>query len=279
MKKTILCLTLCLFSLPAFAADKAKESAYDRVMRTGVLRCGYIIYPLSTMKDENTGKTSGISVDIVEYIAAELSLKVDWAEEVGTGTMIEGLNTGRYDMVCTNVWANTPRARAAAFLSPLYYTAVAAYVRADDTRFDGYLERLNAPDMKIASIDGGTPEVIAKTDFPLAAVFSMPDMTDFSQNLMNVVTGKADATFSELAVAGQFLEKNPGTLKDPQPGKPVRVFSNSFAIGKGESELKDMLNIALANAHNNGVIDRIISHYETPPGSFYRVAKPYEVPQ
>lgn len=59
MKRLLLALALLILALPA-AAETGKESAYECVMRTGTLRCGYILLPPEMNKDPNTGALSVI---------------------------------------------------------------------------------------------------------------------------------------------------------------------------------------------------------------------------
>jgi len=77
MKKLILTLFLVLMPFLALAADKEKESAFDRVMRTKTLRCGYTIYPPFFSKDPNTGEFSGLFHDFTEQIGKELGIKIE----------------------------------------------------------------------------------------------------------------------------------------------------------------------------------------------------------
>ncbi|MCB1556441.1 MAG: hypothetical protein KDJ15_03915, partial [Alphaproteobacteria bacterium] len=42
----------------------AMDSGYDRVMRTGTIRCGYIAFPPYLMQDLNTGEFSGLAYDL-----------------------------------------------------------------------------------------------------------------------------------------------------------------------------------------------------------------------
>ncbi len=64
-------LCVCL-ALPALAQDK-KESTYERVMRTGVLRCGYASFQPSIMIDAASGKISGIAYDLVQKMGEMLA--------------------------------------------------------------------------------------------------------------------------------------------------------------------------------------------------------------
>ena len=69
-------------------AISSRETAYDRVMRTRTLRCGYVLYAPAVMKSLNTGAFSGIVYEITELMGKRLGLKVEWAEEVSFGSMI-----------------------------------------------------------------------------------------------------------------------------------------------------------------------------------------------
>lgn len=58
MKKIILVFLLVIISLPAWAGDDG--SVYDRIMRTGTIRCGYGLWSVYLNKDPNTGKMGEI---------------------------------------------------------------------------------------------------------------------------------------------------------------------------------------------------------------------------
>ncbi len=257
-----------------------KTSVYDQVIKSGTIRCGYVIYPPCVVKDPNTGKLSGIFVEVLEKAADNLKLKVDWKEEVGWGTMIEGLEAGRYDIVPTGIWPNATRGRQADFTIPLYYSAIGVYVRSKDNRFNSNnLSKINSSDIKISTIDGQVPDVIAREQFPLAKRVSHPEMANASDPLLDVTQGKADLTFIEPGIAADFLKSNPGTLKNITVQKPVEIFGNTMMIKRGEYEYKNMLNVAIEELINNGYVDRICNKYEPAPGVYYRIAPPYNTPE
>src|SRR6516225_3924485 len=128
------------------------KSLYKRVMQSGTIRCGYAMFPPYCMKDPNTGKLSGIFVEVLEEAGKNLGLKIDWKEEVGWGSIIEGIETDRYDLVPTGVWPNASRGRLASFSTPLFYNALNVYTRANDHRFDN-LQAINSDTVTIATID------------------------------------------------------------------------------------------------------------------------------
>jgi ABC-type amino acid transport substrate-binding protein len=258
-------------------ATPAKESAYDRVMRTGTIRCGYYMFAPVSMRDQGVGKLYGIGVEAMEKMASNIGIKVEWAEEVNFGTMFQGLDSGRYDAICTPAWPDSVRAKAALFGQPMFYAAVTAYVRNDDHRFDHDLKKLNDPSVTLAVIDGNTSAIIAQESFPQAKTVSLPQNSPDADLLINVVTKKADATFWDMNAANQYLEANPGSIRAVS-SQPLRVFPFVLAFRKGEHDLNALFATALQDVMNSGYINNLIDRYEKYPGSFYRVAKPYQLP-
>jgi ABC-type amino acid transport substrate-binding protein len=265
------------FSAPSQDVAQA-DTAFDRVMSSGVIRCGYIPYPPGLIKDPNTGKITGVFAEAIEEAASNLGLKVNWVEEVGWGSMIEGLKAGRYDLVCSPVWANSSRAKFAEFTVPLFYSGIDAYVRADDNRFSSALSGVNSPNVRISTIDGEMSAIIASHEFPQTQTVSLPQTADDSQLLLDVTSNKADITFVEPYIADQFLKSHPGSLKNITPENPVRVFPNTMMLKQGDERLKSMMNVALDELVNGGEIDKLLDKYAGSEHPFYPVARPYRTP-
>jgi len=252
----------------------APESVYDRVIKAGKIRCGYVVVRPSLSRDPNNGELSGISYDIVTQLGKDLGLKIEWVEETSFATMAEALNSNRFDMACTVIWSSTQRGRASSFTIPLYYSAINAYSRADDSRFDN-LASFNNPELTIATIDGSSAASIAQDDAPLAKTYSMPDLTDFSQVLVALTDKKADITFSEEAQVAVFLAHNPNAVRNLTPNQPVRLYANRLSMKLGEVKLSQMIDNGLQNLLNTGFIDRVLDKHATPK-AYRRVMKPYQ---
>lgn len=273
MNRLVLFALLALVSTSAVASDK--ETVYDRVMRTGTLRCGYYLFAPISEKDPATGKLSGIAIDLMEAIGKKADLKIDWAEEVSFGTMHAGLQAGRYDAICTPDWPDSRNGKIATFTHPILFAAVNAYVRADDTRFDSNLSKINDPAIKISIQDGSVEEQIARTQFPKAQTVSIPQMSDSTQLELDVAGRKADVAFIDANRAEQFLAKNPGTLKRINKN-PIQVFPFKIPVLADETRLRDYLNVVLEDISNSGELDRILDRHIKKQGLFLRVSKPYQ---
>lgn len=251
------------------------SSVYNKVISSGVIRACYVEYPPALIKDPNTGKLSGIFYDALNKAASNMSLKVDWNVEVGWADLVPSLNANKCDIIGGDAWGNSARGRSAEFSVPLYYSAINAYVRSDDNRFNGNPLIANNPQYTVVFEDGETSQVIVQQNFPNAKVVSIPQNNDVSEMLLDVVSGKADMAFQEASTANLFLKTHPGTLKNVSI-KPMAVYGNIYLIKKGEFQFKSAIDNAMNELLGNGYIEQLISQYgKNYPGAFYRVASPY----
>jgi len=254
------------------------QAAFERVVSTKTIRCGYVVYPPGLMKDPNTKQISGLFADAISEAAASIGYKVEWTEEVGWGSMIEGLQTDRYDAICSPVWANSTRAQFADFTVPLFFSGIGVYTRPNDQRFVGNLAAANTETVTIATIDGEITDIIAQQQFPRAKRLSLTQLSDNSQILLSVAEGKADLTFVEPYIAAQFLKTNPGRVVNIAAARPIRIFANTMMIKKGETKLKSLLDTALTELLNSGRITALLRQYDEQGGTFYPVTFPYRQP-
>ena len=169
----------------AFATAKAtqttsksetKEPAYERVIKTNTLRCGYGFWEPGFSKDPQTGQLTGIFYDYLQAIGVHTGLKIEWVEEVGWGDFPAALNSGRIDAMCFGAWPKATTAKAVLFTEPTYFLPINAYARHDDNRFDHAIDKINSPDIKISTMDSELSSELAQTRFPRAQTISVPSI-------------------------------------------------------------------------------------------------------
>jgi polar amino acid transport system substrate-binding protein len=256
------------------------ESVYERVMRTGVLRCGYAQWPPTALiKDAKTGHMFGFGPDIINEMAENLGWKVEWAEETGWDNFIQGLKNDRFDMFCGIIWENATRGREMSFSQPIAYSALHLYTRLDDKRFDEDVSILNAPEFKLATMDGEMSSVIAKKFFPDAQTVSLPAMSDGAQLFLQVADGKADGVFLEPGLAQEFANKNPDKIRQATK-EPFSIFPITFGLKKeADVRMMDTVNSALGEMINQGRVNELITKYEPDTSIYMPLAKPYQYSQ
>ena len=95
--KKLLALLCIVLALPTLARAADNETAFDRILRTGTLRCGYTSAPPYLTIDPNTRALSGIQYDIVNEMGRRMDVKIEWAVEAGFSTAVADLQAGKYD--------------------------------------------------------------------------------------------------------------------------------------------------------------------------------------
>lgn len=258
------------------AVETKTETAYERVMRTGVLRCGYAVWPPSLIRDANTGAFSGIFYDYINALGDMLDLKIDWAMETTYADYVTDIQNGKYDAFCGGLWILGATAKHVGYTEPIYFDWLFPYVRSDDDRFDNALEKINDASVRVISQDGEISGIIAAQDYPSATVVSLPKTTSFSEGFENIVAKKADILFTDRTTALSYIKNNPGKIKQVETDQPIRVYGISIGVSVDDAGLQEMLNSATQEMVYAGSIEKILAKYELFPGSYARRAVPYE---
>jgi ABC-type amino acid transport substrate-binding protein len=228
------------------------------------------------MIDVATKQKSGIDYEVMEEIGKITHLKIDWVEETGYGSYPEQLSSGKEDALCTTLWASVARATRVLYTVPVQYSPLYLFARKDDTRFDGGLNLVNSEKTTVAIIDGSTMQAIVDSSFPKAKRFAVPASSEDGTVMMNVATRKADVAFLDEVMAGDYNKRNPQNMLRKVAGvTAIRTYPEPFSVAMNEWELREILNAAINELHNNGTIDRLISKYENTPGEIMRVPLPY----
>jgi ABC-type amino acid transport substrate-binding protein len=279
----ITALISCLFTLAfvhyeqAQPATSLRESAYERVMRTGVLRCGYGVWEPAVMHDPNTGVFSGIVYDFMQEVGKSLNLKVEYSLEMPWDSIGEALNSGKIDAHCAGVFATPSRGRVMAFSEPLFFSPTVAFARADDNRFDFNLDRANQPDITAALSDDDITTEIYQRDFFRAKKIELPQFAPPEELFLALATHKADITFNGPSRLPSFEKGYPGKVKIIPTLRPLRIFPNVIAVNINDEQLLHVLNTAIDQMLDSGVMDKLVVKYHpTYDTSFLvQVNRPY----
>lgn len=251
------------------------ETRWESVKRTGVLRCGYYIWPPVLTFDANTKQVGGVFYDIMQEVGKQLNLKVEWTMEVTHAHMLTDLNQGRFDMICSPVFATPGRTREAVFTHPMMSHPAYFYARKDDTRFDNNVAAANAKDVKIVSQDGGFSQIIAQEDFPQASTDDLPQVSSSADMFNEVVARKGDLTVAEPFTFAGYNKANPDKLRQVA-GPPLRITPVAFTLPAGALDFKAALDTTLDFLQGSGFLDKVYRKYETGTARILRPPLPYQ---
>ena len=243
------------------AEKPAKETTYERVLRTKTLRCGYYIWPTFLEKNLQTGKMQGFFVDLVEQMATSYGWQVEWAAEINLSEFAAALDINHVDMLCGGLSIVPQRAAHALFSAPFGYLPVIAYARANDDRFDSNPEAVNQPNITLSTMEGEITSIIARTQFPKSKVLEITSMQGGPILFENVAAKKADIIFQDPATFEAYNTHNPGKLKIV-PDVTMGVFSVGFAMQAEQTKFKWLIDTAIADLQNRGVIEQLFEKYK-----------------
>lgn len=217
-------------SLPA-----AKETAYERVTRTKVLRCAYLPFEPYITKDPNTKSLGGLTVDYVNAVAARAGLTVDWAGEVNIDQIPTALDYGRFDAFCLPCTPSADWGRVldfGGFLGAVpYYTYVAA---------DRPIGKEQLQTAKFATVDGYMLSEITRDEFPKAQYASLPQTTSMAEMYDQLRYHKADAMVNDIFSASLYTRGNPDAIK-PVSDEPVTALRMFLVLPKNDAKLKQLI--------------------------------------
>ena len=200
---------------------------------------------------DTSGKLVGFDVEIGEAVAAKLGVKAEFVEGKWDG-LIAGLDAKRYDTVINQVGITDARKQKYDFSEPYIASKAVLIVRADDAdikTFDDLKGKKSA--QSLTSNFGKLAE---------AAGAELVGTDGFDQSIQLVLTGRADATINDSL---SFLD-----FKKQKPDAPVKIAAeqgnadySGIIIRKGEPELLEAINKALADIKADGTYKKIADKY------------------
>ncbi len=272
----LIILTVCS-SLPA-RAELVHDKAYEAVMASGKIRCGYSEWAPFLIIDPNTNQVSGIMKDIMDEIGKRIGVKVEWTASIGWGEITSAANSGKIDMFCNTTWPDKAQLHSMSISRPLFYTPTYAYVRQGDTRFDNNYNAINNPSITIAGIDGDSSYTTMQDHFPKAKMLALPNSADISQMVLSVTTKKADMILADPAAIADYNAKADKDKKLVRvKGKPLFVMSEILVTRAGEQQLMNVINTVLYSLINEGFLEDVLKKYSA--GASYAPQPEVKLPE
>lgn len=255
------------------SGSEKQQSVVDQIKREKVIHAGYIKYPPFVIEDPKSGKLSGFFVDLMAEIAQLMGCKVEY-EETDWGTMVAGLQTGKFDIVVSGVFQTIPRAMEVSYPRAVCYVGISAIARKGDGRFNT-LEDLQKPGLKVAVTNGEVGHEYAKRFLPKAKLIVV-ETADTSRPFLEVITGRADVGLGDSMTCYRFVKAHPTEVVDVFANRPFYLYSTTFMIRRNDSEWRDFLNIALEFMENSGVVARLEKKYKEGSTAWISRKRPWE---
>jgi ABC-type amino acid transport substrate-binding protein len=154
---------------------------------------------------------SGIFYDIIERLATDIDVNIEWLGETTWGTMVQDLKDDKCDLVVTGVFPTAPRAKEVTFTRSVIYIGMGAVIRKGDKRFKT-VEDFNQPNVTIATIDGEVGDVYVRQYLPKANRIAIPT-GEIALAVDQVAYNKADVAITDMLSAARYVSKNKDNLR------------------------------------------------------------------
>jgi cyclohexadienyl dehydratase len=203
-----LCAALALALAAAAPAQNAAsaKSRLQRVLETGVLRVGTTgdFKPMS-FRDAKTNEYAGHDIEVARELAKDLGVKVEFVPTEWK-TLINGIQTDKYDVAMSGISMNVDRAKVAAFTMPYMEFGTVPVVRKKDAgRFKSWND-LDKANVTIATTLGTVFDQQAKEYFKVA---KRKQVEAPALSYQEVLAGRAEACITSNVEAASLVQTYP----------------------------------------------------------------------
>jgi polar amino acid transport system substrate-binding protein len=192
------------------------------------------------------GQPAGFDVDLTKALAEQLKVKISWVPSSFDG-LIAGIQSGKCDYALSGITPRGTRALAVSFAKPTLAAAELVVVAKSQSKTT--IAALNTPSVRFCGQSGTGSEFDAKKYFPKTKITLVPSASDC---LLQLLSGKADASISDSVTGNGWLKAHPSQLKlvvqnEGLPGAPVGA-----AVPLGDLGFAAYLNVFFGEFINNG---------------------------
>ena len=241
------------------ADDGTPAADTDTSADGGTLRVGMEIgYPPLEYYDDDGVTPIGIDVELSNALSKEMGMEVELIDTAWAG-IFAGLDKGDYDCIISSVSITSDRLLEFEFSNPYIKNYQCIVTKADASTKPASLDELK-------DLNVGYQEETTSDDYlnNYMAVNSLSVNTNAYAKVINVFDdlelGRLDAVVCDSIVAEIYVVDGKFEITWQQ-GEDEETEEFGICMKKGNTELKDKVNAALATLDENGTLDEIIHKY------------------
>lgn len=229
------------------APGQVSARTLDEIMASGVLRYGVEtdLAPLGSY--DETNKVVGFDVDIANKLAEMLGVKAE-AVPLKGADRVPFVASGKIDISLGGLTRNPARAKVIDFTVPLH-TESLSVLTLEGKPFKT-LADLDQPSVTLVQVRGSTPVEFIKQHLPKAQLLLLDSNADVVRSMAQ---GRGDAVIEALDFFNDLRAKNKAAWRVLED--PIETDYDAIGVARGNSSLRDWLNVALYSLHANGFIN------------------------
>ena len=213
-----------------------------------MLEAGMALYP----------KDTDIEVDYAKALCEKMKVTCTFQNQDWDG-VIPALLSGKFDMIFSSMNMTPERAKRVLF-SDMYYATAPVWVTQAGTKSN---------DVSPAAMKGKIVGTQSSTVFAnyLDKMYKGAEIKLYpggDEPFLDLANGRLDYSVGDILVAGKMIEKNPGCCRIiSEITRTPDIFGPGVgaAFRPDDTDLKDMLNKAIAEADADGTFKKIADQY------------------
>lgn len=232
------------------------------VQDAGVLKVGVMgtYQPYNFINEDK--EMDGFDAEIAKEIAKGLDVDIEFVSQEFSG-MIAGLQTGKFDMVASQMTITDERKKEMLFSDPYITNQVKVIVKDDNTEITS-VEDFMGKDIGVGL--GTNDETYLRNELmPEVGDFNIRTYDDVITSLKDLDSGRIDATINNMYALKPIIEAN--GLKIKAVGEPIKSDQAGIAVPLGNEAFIEEVNTILADIKADGTYDGIFMKWfgEAPP--------------
>jgi polar amino acid transport system substrate-binding protein len=218
------------------AAKVSASPVLDRIAGRGELRVGVSgdMPPMNMLTKED--KVVGMDVDLATLIAEAMGVRLS-LQRIDFGGLLPALDSGRIDMIVSNMTMTPERNLQAAFVGPYFTSGKALLTKRSSLAQARGLPDLNNPQFTFVALRDSTSEAVTRRGAPKAKLLAAATQNEAIQM---VIDGKADAMIADFPICVVAVYRHPEaglvSVAAPITYEPIGI-----AVPKGDPHLLNWL--------------------------------------
>lgn len=249
-----LALVAIFSSLPIIASSAADLPDIKKRGKFIVATSGNL--PPNTYVDEKNNLT-GYDIEVCRLLEKALGVPIQF-ERLDWKGILPGLQTGRFDMVCSNVNITEERKGIFDYSIPYSRAAVVPVVRKGVTNIASYKDLAGK---NVGAISGGNDgEIPARAiEKQVGAFKSFKGYPGYAEMFADMRAGRIDVIIAPDLAAADYMKKFPGEASFA--GEPFQVRFVGLPMHKGSPALKAVVDATIRKARQDGTLDKLAKQF------------------
>lgn len=234
------------------AVSPASANLLEQIKKNGKIKVGLMgtYAPYNFLNDKK--EVDGYDADIAKGVAKKLGVQTEFITGEFSG-LIEGLQKDKYDVLISQVTITEDRKKTMDFSNPYIKNSVNVVVKGDNNTIKA-IEDFKGKKIGIG-LGTNDEKYLRDVAMPKVGNFEIATYNDVISSLMDLNTGRIDATINNIFALKPLMDKNKLNIK--AVGTPIKEDFAGVATRKNNPELVEAINKALSDMKTDGTLKEI----------------------